>query len=97
MIPLCDCPECDSTENHVMLNDLRNWLRFLLEIPVTFLKKNNRDFQGLALHRKCDQCGKKFLADKVLRHQRGFCRECNYNLTGNQSGKCPECGREISE
>lgn len=23
------------------------------------------------------------------------CPECNHNLTGNVSGACPECGREI--
>ncbi len=22
----------------------------------------------------------------------GHCRKCGYNLTGNVSGKCPECG-----
>jgi uncharacterized RDD family membrane protein YckC len=25
-----------------------------------------------------------------------FCRECGYDLTGNTSGRCPECGVEIS-
>lgn len=25
----------------------------------------------------------------------GFCRACDYNLTGNVSGKCPECGTPI--
>jgi len=25
----------------------------------------------------------------------GFCRECGYNLTGNTSGICPECGTAI--
>ncbi len=25
----------------------------------------------------------------------GHCRRCGYNLTGNQSGICPECGRTI--
>jgi len=26
---------------------------------------------------------------------RTFCAECGYNLTGNVSGVCPECGRQI--
>lgn len=25
----------------------------------------------------------------------GMCRSCGYNLTGNTSGRCPECGAEI--
>jgi hypothetical protein len=25
----------------------------------------------------------------------GFCRACDYDLTGNVSGVCPECGLEI--
>jgi hypothetical protein len=27
----------------------------------------------------------------------GVCRQCQYNLTGNVSGRCPECGTPISE
>ena len=29
------------------------------------------------------------------RHDRppGHCRSCGYNLTGNVSGRCPECGK----
>lgn len=23
------------------------------------------------------------------------CKKCGYNLTGNVSGKCPECGRDV--
>ena len=26
------------------------------------------------------------------RHPSGHCQHCGYNLTGNQSGICPECG-----
>ena len=27
----------------------------------------------------------------------GFCRRCGYNLTGNVSGICPECGTPIAK
>jgi len=30
------------------------------------------------------------------RHRPGTCQVCAYNLTGNVSGRCPECGTEIS-
>jgi hypothetical protein len=26
----------------------------------------------------------------------GFCRQCDYDLTGNISGRCPECGTPIA-
>jgi hypothetical protein len=26
-----------------------------------------------------------------------FCLKCGYDLTGNVSGRCPECGREIAD
>lgn len=26
----------------------------------------------------------------------GHCPKCEYNLTGNTTGVCPECGKEIS-
>lgn len=34
---------------------------------------------------------------RILRHQRrvGYCAQCGYNLTGNVSGLCPECGTSV--
>jgi len=29
------------------------------------------------------------------RDRQGGCKKCGYNLTGNESGVCPECGTEI--
>ena len=31
------------------------------------------------------------------RSERGICKTCDYNLTGNLSGICPECGTAIPE
>ena len=31
------------------------------------------------------------------RFPKGHCQTCGYNLTGNVSGTCPECGKEIVE
>jgi hypothetical protein len=32
---------------------------------------------------------------RLLRERRGGCRACGYDLTGNRSGVCPECGTRI--
>jgi len=31
------------------------------------------------------------------RRQKGFCVRCGYNLTGNVSGVCPECGAKLEK
>ncbi len=36
------------------------------------------------------------ILQRILRRPApGHCPHCNYNLTGNQSGRCPECGKAI--
>jgi hypothetical protein len=32
---------------------------------------------------------------QLVRHWRGACLNCGYDLTGNESGTCPECGIRI--
>lgn len=34
---------------------------------------------------------------RYRRRKRGLCVKCGYDLTGNTSGKCPECGSEVGE
>jgi hypothetical protein len=39
-----------------------------------------------------------FLSGALRRHRRrkkGLCQNCGYNLTGNVSGVCPECGGKV--
>lgn len=43
----------------------------------------------LLVKRACDRCG----GAGLLRD----CRICGYNLTGNISGRCPECGAAIPD
>jgi hypothetical protein len=31
------------------------------------------------------------------RYPPGYCRSCGYDLTGNESGMCPECGTPIPD
>jgi len=31
------------------------------------------------------------------RRRKGLCVKCDYDLTGNESGVCPECGTEVEE
>lgn len=40
-----------------------------------------------------------FIKDRIARQrvaQVGHCFRCGYNLTGNTTGRCPECGQLLS-
>lgn len=39
--------------------------------------------------------GRRFYLDRRLRIPPGHCKKCGYDLTGNVSGVCPECGTAI--
>jgi hypothetical protein len=32
---------------------------------------------------------------RIRRHGPGTCHACGYDLTGNRSGRCPECGADV--
>lgn len=37
-----------------------------------------------------------FVYQLKYKTQRGYCKQCNYDLKGNESGSCPECGSKIT-
>lgn len=50
---------------------------------------------AVPLRRKCPDCGALFASSWRQRPRQGICGICEYNLTGNVSGICPECGWKI--
>ena len=38
-----------------------------------------------------------FLLRRTRRRDENHCRSCGYNLTGNTSGVCPECGTDVAD
>jgi len=49
-----------------------------------------RSLMPLDMYLKAEGAG-----SKCLRISSACCRRCGYNLTGNVSGRCPECGRAV--
>jgi hypothetical protein len=43
--------------------------------------------------RRCRSCGAMFVAQTM--HRENLCGACGYDLRGNRSGRCPECGWHI--
>jgi len=39
--------------------------------------------------------GAMMMAAATRRRPPGCCVQCGYDLTGNESGRCPECGRDV--
>lgn len=51
---------------------------------------------GLAAALWIKTVGKRIAREVVLEmRRRGLCLACGYNLTGNISGTCPECGQNV--
>ena len=55
------------------------------------------DSDVLPVARKCRGCGEVFARGKGRGRDARSCRRCDYDLTGNESGVCPECGTEIEK
>ncbi len=91
------CPNCHASHDNKVIWGLRNLgavlgnigfyaLQVLLMVPLG---------DGFALRRKCLKCGFRFLGPRPEAPDFDVCTKCDYNLTGNTSGRCPECGWKL--
>ena len=103
--PFVRCPHCDATAGSRILLTLGNSARAALVLGIVviafvleavFLGGELAELTRLVkFKRRCSHCGGKFLAKSPLPADPA-CGSCGYNLTGNVSGICPECGWRLT-
>jgi len=72
-----------------------NVLFVLITLPlvlIAFVSGLYRVYTPFALTRRCSGCGGLFLKGWIYKSVKGQCPMCHYDLTGNTTGTCPECG-----
>lgn len=74
-----------------MRKDLGNFWRVFWNVVLILLLA----LPVVPLKRRCRDCGALFSGSWWKRPRKGFCGICGYDLTGNVSGTCPECGWKI--
>ena len=95
-----ECPNCHSAEDHhliwgprnvgaLILNGLNSWV-LMGFWPIISLERITKPAKPL--RRKCLKCGYTFLGTTAESPDFDVCANCGYNLTGNVSGRCSECG-----
>jgi len=98
-----ECPNCHSAEDHhviwgprnlaaALLNALNSWV-LLGFWPLVSFKQVAKPARPL--RRKCLKCGYTFLGERPELPDFDECAQCGYNLKGNASGRCPECGWKL--
>ena len=94
------CPYCEATSGHSVIWSVPNAVRLVLNsIVLTFDMLIFPVFINLGMplsfKRRCGACRAKFIVkDRLPKDPR--CGNCDYDLTGNVSGRCPECGWRIT-
>ena len=85
------CPYCNSTGSTKIVLNLGNSIRGFINLLIGLIAGEPQF--PLNLLWKCCYCGAKFRVNKKIDSSK--CRICDYDLTGNVSGTCPECGTPI--
>ena len=94
---MIECPRCHSREDHRIIWGRKNVYPILgnMLIVVLALTLTAAVKEGWALERKCLKCGCRFRGPPAMTPNFDECAKCGYNLTGNVSGRCPECGWKL--
>lgn len=87
------CPGCDCAEQVRVARSRGNVWRVPVAAFVGFLLADL-----VAIEWACRKCGVRFMRRSSSRRTpRGVCLGCGYDLTGNVSGRCPECGLAVGD
>lgn len=92
------CPHCSLRARHRALRTVTNLLLLVLNVACLAVQFFAGDlfFAGFELRRRCLRCGTSFGGGRRQPPDFERCIRCDYNLTGNESGRCPECGWKLT-
>ena len=86
------CPYCHATDSARLILSYGNLLRGMVNLILAVII--GEPVFPTRLRYRCRYCGGRFEVDQPKRSE-NLCRVCDYDLTGNVSGVCPECGTPI--
>ena len=99
-----ECPNCHSVEGHRVIWSTRNLMSTLSNALNSlfllgfwpFVSWKRVTAAARPLKRRCLKCGYKFVGEQPELPDFDECARCGYNLKGNVTGRCPECGWRLS-
>lgn len=93
------CPHCGAASGGRITRSPGNVLRIVVNVLAvvvcTVATWFPADWRVLRLRCECSHCGGRYYA-KTPMPKEPRCGRCRYDLTGNVSGVCPECGWRLT-
>lgn len=91
------CRFCDTSDRIRIVWDARNIVVPIVNALYALIQLSLVVYisPGLGLRRRCLRCGRTFIGPAPNTPDFDKCATCGYNLRGNTSGTCPECGWEL--
>lgn len=89
------CPHCVAITPQRFIWSPENAVRIIVDLFLVLFAIAIVPITIFDLWRRCERCGGSFVGDGWRPPRRHRCAVCGYNLRGNTSGRCPECGWQI--